>query len=77
MNSASAVGSSAVAESSCDALPSEVLRWWVSAHGTTTSDTIGAAAMPSATNDSPDATPATASTANMTRAQASKNTSAP
>ena len=48
-----------------------------SASGTTASDTIGAAAMPSATTDWPSAMPTATATANSTREQASMSTSAP
>jgi hypothetical protein len=47
------------------------------AHGTTTRDTNGAAAMPSATADCPSATPTATATAKASRADASRNTSPP
>ena len=48
-----------------------------SAHGTTISETNGAAAMPSATNDSPSAIPTATSTGNMKRETDSISTSPP
>ncbi len=48
-----------------------------SASGTTARETIGAAAMPSATTDRPSAMPTATATANSTREQASISTSAP
>ncbi len=48
-----------------------------SAHGTTASDTIGAAAMPSATTDWPEAIPTATASANSTREHASISTSPP
>ena len=85
VNSGSPPGSPAEASSSmrasaeafCPATGAGAGRAHLTATGTTASDAIGAAAMPSATTDCPSASPTATTSANMTRDRASISTSAP
>ena len=65
------------ASSSVSALRAVAFGRRENAHGTTTSETNGAAAMPIATTVCPEAIPIATATANSSREVASMNTSAP